>query len=180
MRIILLGDSIFDNGAYSQPDVIAQLRLLIPEHRATLLAADGATTQDIENQIKRIPSDATHLVMSVGGNDILSSFGLIEPDDFEDKYLAAIRAAMRPGLPLAICTIYGTNLPSELGVKTLLDKFNERILRTALRHNLSVIDLRIICCEPVDYANELEPSAIGGMKIAKAIANQLRPDRGAS
>ena len=34
---------------------------------------------------------------------------------------------------------------------------------------LPVIDLRAVCSEIADYANEIEPSAIGGAKIADAI-----------
>jgi hypothetical protein len=46
-HIVLLGDSIFDNGAYVSggPDVVAQLRSRLPQGwEATLLAVDGAVT----------------------------------------------------------------------------------------------------------------------------------------
>jgi hypothetical protein len=35
--------------------------------------------------------------------------------------------------------------------------------------SLPVIDLRSICNRPEDYANPIEPSSIGGEKIARAI-----------
>jgi hypothetical protein len=35
---------------------------------------------------------------------------------------------------------------------------------------ISLIDLRLICAEDGDYANPIEPSALGGAKIARAIA----------
>jgi hypothetical protein len=40
---------------------------------------DGATTYDIAAQIHRIPPDASHLVLSVGGNDALQSGVLHAP-----------------------------------------------------------------------------------------------------
>ena len=73
-HIILLGDSIFDNLRYVQPgpDVLAQLREMLPVGwKASLLAVDGAVTNDVEEQLAGLPSDATHLVLSVGGNDLL-------------------------------------------------------------------------------------------------------------
>jgi hypothetical protein len=36
-----------------------------------------------------------------------------------------------------------------------------------------VIDLRLICSEPADYANPIEPSGPGGQKIARAIVASL-------
>jgi hypothetical protein len=48
--------------------------------------------------------------------------------------------------------------------------FNDAILRVAAGHRLPVIELQIICTEPEDYANPIEPSGTGGAKIAAAIA----------
>src|SRR3954447_11480311 len=74
-HVVLLGDSIFDNGAYverGQPDVIQQVQARLPQDwQASLLAVDGATTYDVENQLENLPADASHLVISVGGNDAL-------------------------------------------------------------------------------------------------------------
>ena len=80
-HVVLLGDSIFDNGAYTQggPDVITQLREALPAGwRATLGAIDGATTQDVDPQLRALPSDVTHAVLSLGGNDALGHADLIE------------------------------------------------------------------------------------------------------
>jgi hypothetical protein len=33
-----------------------------------------------------------------------------------------------------------------------------------------VVDLRLVCGEPADYANPIEPSGRGGLKIARAVA----------
>jgi hypothetical protein len=51
--------------------------------------------------------------------------------------------------------------------------FNDVILRMAFEHHLSVIDLRLVCNEPSDYANPIEPSGSGGRKIAHSIARSL-------
>jgi hypothetical protein len=49
--------------------------------------------------------------------------------------------------------------------------FNDVILRAAFERHLGVIELRAICREPGDYANRIEPSGPGGLKIARAIAH---------
>ena len=76
-HLVLLGDSVFDNVAYvgaGAPDVVRQVRQRLPHgSRATLLAVDGSTTGSVREQLRRLPSDATHLVVSVGGNDALGS-----------------------------------------------------------------------------------------------------------
>ena len=77
-HVVLLGDSIFDNAAYvaGGPDVVRQLRDILPSGwRATLNALDGAVIADLPQQLQKLPSDATHLVVSVGGNDALGEVG---------------------------------------------------------------------------------------------------------
>ena len=80
-NIVLLGDSVFDNAAYvgSGPDVITQLRSILPGGwSATLAAVDGSVTGDVIKQIRGIPRTATHLIVSAGGNDALSQAGVLQ------------------------------------------------------------------------------------------------------
>src|SRR3954453_9353600 len=80
-QIVLLGDSVFDNGAYvgSQPDVVRQTQQMLPPGwKAFLSARDGAAIADIESQISKLPDGTTHLVLSVGGNDALRQSGALD------------------------------------------------------------------------------------------------------
>src|SRR3989442_5238172 len=73
-HVALLGDSVLDNGAYTSggPDVVSQLTSMLPAGwRASLLAVDGAMMGDLEHQLYRLPVDATHVVVSIGGKDVL-------------------------------------------------------------------------------------------------------------
>ena len=73
-HIVLLGNSIFDNAAYvaGGPDVVRQLRDILPSGwRAALNARDGAVIADLPQQLQKLPGDASHLVVSVGGDDAL-------------------------------------------------------------------------------------------------------------
>ena len=79
--------------------------------------------------------------------------------------------------PLSVCIVYDPNFPDPLMQQlttTALNIFNDCILREAITHGLPVVDLRLICTEPEDYANEIEPGVAGGRKIAEAILHLVR------
>src|SRR5438270_7725297 len=79
-HVVLLGDSIFDNARYvpDRPPVVEQVRRGLPAGwKATLVAVDGHTVEDMAMQLPRVPADASHLVVSVGGNDALGAGGLV-------------------------------------------------------------------------------------------------------
>jgi hypothetical protein len=192
-HIVLLGDSTFDNARYTEggPDVISQVRHILPtDWRASLLAVDGATTEDVPSQLQHVPPDASHLVLSMGGNDALMNFNILNTSaastsealaalgdvsrGFEKRYRRAVGACRRRRLPLAVCTIYNGCFPDDTFqrlVSTALMVFNDAILRVAIEFGLAVIDLRFVCSSPADYANPIEPSSVGGAKIAGAIVN---------
>jgi hypothetical protein len=200
-HVVLLGDSIFDNGSYTggKPDVIAQVRDSLPSNwKSTLLAVDGATTEGIPSQLARLPSDATHLVLSVGGNDALGRSNILDMPsrstaqaftmladatrEFEAAYRKTVAVCMKRDLPLAICTIYNGNFPDkdfQRRATTAVAVFNDAIIRVGGENKLTVIELRRVCDQPQDYANPIEPSSIGGAKIAKAIARVVTGSGGA-
>jgi hypothetical protein len=194
-HIVLLGDSTFDNAAYTDggPDVLTQLRGLLPAGwNASLAAVDGAQAADVAAQVAGIAASATHLVLSVGGNDALMASGLLDEPvyssadalrliaatvrGFEGRYRAAVGACLTRGLPLTVCTIYHGNFPDpdyRERAAVALTALNDAIVRIACAHALDVIDLRSVCDLPQDYANPIEPSSAGGAKIARAIARLL-------
>ncbi len=191
-HLVLLGDSIFDNGAYVSggPDVVQQLREQLPAGwQATLRAVDGSTTSGVKAQLHRLPRDASHLVLSVGGNDALGESGILGEgaksvadaldrlaairERFGRSYRAMLDAVLALGLPTAVCTIYDARYPEpqrQRLVVTALTVFNDYITREAFSRGLPLIDLRLICDQADDYANPIEPSVRGGAKIAAAIA----------
>ncbi|MCP3998341.1 MAG: SGNH/GDSL hydrolase family protein, partial [bacterium] len=79
-HIALLGDSVFDNAAYTghEPDVLSHLRAMLPASwQGSLLAVDGATTADLALQLAEVTPGVSHLVISLGGNDALLSSDLL-------------------------------------------------------------------------------------------------------
>ena len=195
-HIVLLGDSIFDNAAYvhGSPDLIRQLTALLPsDFKATLLAVDGSITTDVHAQIPKLPSSATHLIVSAGGNDGLSRADILQRPagsvgdavdqlaalraEFCQNYRRMLTALLTLKKPLALCTVYDPRFPDPLMQRlttTALNIFNDCILREAITHGLPVLDLRLICTEAEDYANEIEPGVPGGRKIAAGILNLVQ------
>lgn len=193
-HIALLGDSIFDNRSYTQgqPDVLEHLRAGLPHGwQASLLAVDGSTTADLDNQVELLTPDVSRAVVSVGGNDALLNADILDRPvastrgallllgqravSFERAYRAALSPLIEKAARTTLCTIYNGNLPEALApaARVALMLFNDAILRVAFELRLDVIDLRLICSEPSDYANPIEPSGQGGEKIAAAIIASL-------
>jgi hypothetical protein len=194
-HVVLLGDSILDNAAYvhGRPAVIDQVRNRLPDGwRATLIARDGSVIIDVPRQLEQVPEDATHLVVSAGGNDVLLNVGILQErvatvgeglrllaealDRFQIDYRRLLRTIKARGLNTTVCTIYNPNSQDEQFRReavTALSLFNDGILRAAREFQLPVIDLRAVCTEAADFANEIEPSSTGGAKIAQAIADAV-------
>jgi hypothetical protein len=190
-HLILIGDSIFDNASYVQggPPVIEQLRSILPPGtKATLLAIDGSVITDVVRQLSQVPDEATHIFVSVGGNDALgyggillknrpSSKQLLEDladvqNEFRQNYRKMLARVMNLGRYNTVCTIYDS-VPGLTSVSiTALSIFNDVIVQEASFNGIPGIDLRHVCSDPSDYStiSPIEPSALGGDKIAKTIA----------
>lgn len=193
-HVVLLGDSILDNAQYvpGEPPVIQQLKQQLPEGwKASLLAVDGNVTSDVVQQLQQLPTNASHLVISVGGNDALTrSFILNQPvksvgeamayfatviADFQASYRQMLKTALSYKKPTCVCTIYDA-IPNLSSIeKTALSLFNDVILREAIVAGIPVIDLRAICTEAEDYSqiSPIEPSARGGQKIVQKIMSAI-------
>ena len=189
MHMVLLGDSIFDNAPYvNEGDTVSeQLSAMATTADVTLLAIDGDVTAGVRSQLAGLPTTATHLFVSCGGNDALSALPLLGESvnnvtealelmdrvtaTFRQDYRAMLESVMDKRIELAVCTIYNCvpGLP-DAEVRALA-LFNEIILEEAIRMGLPVIDLRVICDEESDYSlvSPIEPSAAGGRKIAERI-----------
>ena len=195
-HVILLGDSVFDNAAYiaGGPDVRAQVQShLSNDWRVSLVAVDGDRAQDVTPQLRRLPSDASHLVVSIGGNDALDNLDFLAAPaasvaaaleglagiaaDFAHAYHAMVQSVLAQHLPTALCTIYYPRFPDAVLRRmaiTALTVFNDVIIREAVAVGAPLLDLRLVCTSDADYANPIEPSVLGGEKIARAIATLVR------
>jgi len=191
MNVVLLGDSIFDNSRYvpGELPVVDQLQSLLPRgSNATLLAVDGSVTNEVIRQVAKLPANASHLIVSSGGNDALHASLLLDQpgrllamlavaqEEFRINYRRLLQVFKKTTKPTVACTIYDS-IPGLGGEKkTALSIFNDVIVSESSRLGFPIIDLRPLCSEAGDYAevSPIEPSSTGGMKIAKKIAELIQ------
>ena len=190
-HLALLGDGILANGAHTrgEPDSASVIRQELPTWTVSLLAEEGSTMAGVPDQAQRLPRDVDLVVLSVGGNDAMEHVELLQQpaqssgqtldaltamaDEFATNYDRVAKAVGARASRLVLTTIYepplvGKNTASR--ARVLLTVLNDHILRTAYRLGLDVLDLRAICTNPGDFTLQIQPSATGAAKIAKAIA----------
>jgi len=202
MHLILLGDSTLHNDSYTGggPSVTDHIRADLGEtSEVTRLARDGGTMCDVVGRLDKLPSTATHLVLSVGGNDALghtyvlerdrsamtNMFGALSDltdilDDFQDSYRKCLDLVLGHSLPTTVCTIYNGAFqdPSyQRVISTTARLFDDVIMQCAFDVGCSVIDLRRVCADFADYYNSIEPGVEGGRKIASTIFSVLEQER---
>jgi hypothetical protein len=190
-NLVLLGDGILANGGHTggEPDSASTIRQLLPAWTVSLLAAEGAAMAAVPAQAQRLPGDADLVVLSVGGNDAMEHVDLLQQpaqssgetldalirmvEEFDGAYDRVVKTVRNRAPRVVLCTIYeppliGKNTAAR--ARVLLTLLNDRILRTAYRWGVDVLDLRAICTSSGDFALQIAPSAAGAAKIARAIA----------
>jgi hypothetical protein len=154
---------------------------------------------NLADQIRRVPSGVSHLVVSIGGNDALGYSGILHEgatsvaealekvrqvgDRFSRSYSEVLDLLSVQPAPVAVCTIYEPRYPipqQRRTASTALAVLNDVITRLAFVAGRGLIDLRSICDDDEDFANPIEPSVRGGGKIAGAIARFARGQPSAS
>ena len=207
-HIVLLGDSIFDNGSYvdfGEQDVPNQIRSLVGHnYKITNLAVDGHKIRHVKNQLKNLPEDATNIFVSIGGNDGLGYLSIFHNrvntvgdalqkmyrvgNDFKSKYSEMVDLVLSYNIPTSFCSIYYPRFDArslnrvqsymsviqngrdiQEMVMAAETTFNDVITYEIFKRKIPLIDLRVLCDDDEDFANPIEPSSIGGMKIAKVI-----------
>lgn len=196
-QLVLLGDSIIDNKTYVLDGEFSVLEHIQSktETPVTQLALDGATTDDvISNQINVIPFGTSHIVLSVGGNDLLNEIGFLMEDfkytpnqvlercqsliaPITQKYesiVSQLQTTSRANLLL--CTVYEGNLDGSvmyddiaISSRAMLSLFNDSVYKTHNLFGTDVLELRHIFTDKEDYANPIEPSHQGGEKLAEKL-----------
>ena len=195
-RLVLLGDSILDNGSYTSPapDTTAHVRRKLDAGWTVECGArDGATMRQVAAQFMALPPGRPAVVvLSVGGNDLLETRQALPPatapaarilsafhqvaEDLGARY-AKLLESLRPAADRwIVCTIYDVPLTDpEMALlsRVALATMNDHIQRAAWRHGAEVLELRDVCTRPEDFVLEIEPSAEGARKIATAIVNAV-------
>ena len=201
--ITLLGDSIIDNKTYVQQQEYSVLEHLqnISKNEFLQLAYDGDTTVNVlERQLQsQEVAKSSHLVLSIGGNDLLQNILFLHDGPIENinKALSDVHKQILKPLEqrfetiveklsshranLLLCTVYEGDLGRTDEFRDVLDSskimvssFNDTVYKTASKYNADVLELRHIFASPEDYANPIEPSHVGGERLAQAIMDWIQ------
>lgn len=200
-HVVLLGDSTLDNERYLDVDAGGQpvgmqlsRRCSELDWELTMLATDGSTLDDVAiRQVPIIPDDATHLVLSASGNDLLRLLNEVASEEFSmsslysaltqglqevaRKYRRILESMASTGCHIACCTVYRPNFKNTFltGLSLCsLGLHNSRIRRIAEDLEMPVLDLATLCQDPEDFANPLELSTIGGRKVVYNVVQFVR------
>ena len=197
-HIVLAGDSIFDNDGYVPGDagVIEQLRTSIPAAwSASKVAVDGDCIHHVAAQLAGLPSNATDLVISVGGNDARQHTHLFDRitdsrsletllatplKTFRASYRDMLARLIETKLTVQTCTIY-TEIPFPDPVwrqlaPQAIKLFNDVIISESESVGIPVLRLDEVCALEQDFSeiSPIEPSAQGGQKIVDLILASLK------
>ena len=201
--ITLLGDSIIDNKTYVQQQEYSVLEHLqnISKNEFLQIAYDGDTTVNVlERQLQsQEVAKSSHLVLSIGGNDLLQNILFLHEGPIENinKALSDVHKQILKPLEqrfetiveklsshranLLLCTVYEGDLGRTDEFRDVLDSskimvssFNDTVYKTASKYNADVLELRHIFTSPEDYANPIEPSHVGGERLAQAIMDWIQ------
>ena len=146
----------------------------------------------INQQLKNIPDDTTHIALSIGGNDLLGLIhylGQKQGDTFQhnlvflsqlkhkfsEKFQKVIQEIDSLKIPFTVCSIYYAGSIVEVGSKRVELggelEFVAAITEVAqkAKYCREMIDLRWLFDHSECYANPIEPSCIGGEKIAESL-----------
>ena len=95
---------------------------------------------------------------------------------FEKKYEKLLKLLVETGKHIIVVVPYFPQFQGEMRRRAIFSMavFNDVILRLAFEGGLPVIDLRITFTDEADFASPIEPSALGGLKVAKLINQVLK------
>jgi lysophospholipase L1-like esterase len=174
-NIILLGDSLLNNSNYVDSGDSIEDILKSKDPSIISLAQDGSTIEDVFKQLNQIPlhfNRDSYIFLSAGGNDILNAdFSQLNINTIFDRYTTLINTIVTkfPYINIISLTLYyPINIKYEK-YKDIITIWNAKLKK--LMGN--TILLTNIIRSPEDIVNNIEPSFIGGQKIANAILQKI-------
>jgi lysophospholipase L1-like esterase len=193
-HLALLGDSIFDSTGYlpQAQRLDHVLRDHLQDWQITLCARGGARLHDIHRQIHCVPKSATHVIMCIGGNDVLAfAHSMVQRGGspiqlmrelkeflhrFRADYLLAAQQVHQLSKASAACLLYEPRIPVPLlrATRTQATRaINESVQEAARAAHLDVIDLSIACRAAHDFTDPIHPSVQGLRNIAEQVTKWI-------
>ena len=192
-KIVLFGDSILNNTRYvsSGKSVTASLKRMYGDNLQTY-AQDGAYISNIYGQIDQFEtyggwdkgSERMHIVISVGGNDLLNAMNTSDLDDSKVTHLSSkyerLLKYVCDKYPTAVIHLLNVYQPVDdlfTRVSKQIEKWNAEVYTVAssAKKNqvVNVVKIDEVCVGEADFVNTIEPSEKGGKKIVSLIVENV-------
>jgi hypothetical protein len=187
-EFILLGDSILENKNYVKEGQTVEDKL---KRKSNLnvynYAKDNSTIVDVYDQINKIPTElnkeSTIIFLSAGGNDILMNYeydngDTIKTRDLEvmlnayKKLVESIQTRLNQSKIVLLDIYYPTNIKYKQ-YKPVLEKWNKMLESYANKNGNKVLKVSELLVQPEDFTLSIEPSDLGGEKIANEIVSKF-------
>lgn len=105
-------------------------------------------------------------------------------EEFRRSYAALLDRLALTGRPVLLFTVYnpcfdghGFDTGYQRAAESAVSIINDVIQQEGRRRSLDILELRTLFDRRADYANPIEPSAIGGAKLAKCMSDWVKSDR---
>lgn len=182
--IVLVGDSILENSDYVPKNKSVKDEIFKKHKNMIMLAKDNSKINDIEKQLKKMPKHlnkkTTHLIISVGGNDILEEYQNKKASEITteeiDKLFIKYRTVLENikknyKMKLVLVNIYLPVASSHVKLHKVIREWNRRQKSYARNKKMKILAIADKFDEPKHFTNKIEPSQEGSKIIAKQIMN---------
>jgi len=183
LKIVLIGDSMLNNSAYvsanqSVPDLLSKK---LVGNTVYNFAKDGATINDCYAQLDKISTELnnsrTYIVVSCGGNNILSSRSLKATDinNLFNEYSELLKSIKTrvPNASLYVINLYTPTNSHYVSYHKAIDQWNQLLEDNKSSLKYKIINTSSLLVTDEDFTYNIEPSEKGGKKIVEAIVNSL-------
>lgn len=180
--IVLVGDSILENSKYVPKNKSVKDEIFKKHKNMLMLAEDDSKIRDIEKQLKKMPKHlnkkSTHLIISVGGNDILEKYEKKKESDITTKKIDELFIEYRTLLEnikknykmkIVLVNIYLPLAESHVKLHKVIREWNRRQKSYARAKQIKILAIADKFDEPKHFTKKIEPSAEGSKIIAKQV-----------
>jgi len=180
--IVLVGDSILENSKYVPKNKSVKDEIFKKHKNMLMLAEDDSKIRDIEKQLKKMPKHlnkkSTHLIISVGGNDILEKYEKKKESDITTKKIDELFIEYRTLLEnikknykmkIVLVNIYLPLAESHVKLHKVIREWNRRQKSYARAKQIKILAIADKFDEPKHFTKKIEPSAEGSKIIAEQV-----------
>ena len=178
--IILLGDSILNNNSYVKngyavDELLIKMCSTNPNINIVNYAREDSTISDVYTQLTHLDDIDYNLeyiiFLSVGGNNILENYNDVNSILENYKKLIDTIKTKLPASKLFVLNLYYTYDVKYVKLNHIVDKWNLLLYNYVAYSSLisGIVDINKLITSPKDLTFKIEPSELGGEKIASKI-----------